>query len=168
MVETIHELPSETELWQWDTGQYLKVPDGILEVHYHVGGRCAVAVEVSENLARIPDELLQSCRNITCWTYDTTQTHSQYILRVRHRDKPPNYIYTPTEIKSWEDLEARVTALEESGVPDLKLGHALEYDPENRLSVIVTDEATPDNTLPISSRGVSMLVGNINVLLETI
>lgn len=56
--------------------------------------------------------------------------------------------------------------LESGGVPDLKLGHALEYDSENRLSVIVTDEAEPSNTFPISSRGVSLLVGNINSLLE--
>lgn len=168
MARTIHELPLETELWQWDTEQYLRVPDGVTEVHYNTCGRCVIAVGVSENLAKIPDELLQVCRNITGWTYDGDETCAQFVIRLRHRAKPPGYIYTPTEIKSWENLEARVTTLEEGGIPDLQLGHALEYDSENRLSVIVANEAEPDNTLPISSGGVSLLVGNINALLKTI
>ena len=39
---------------------------------------------------------------------------------------------------------------------------------DGKITVITTDEATADNTLPITSAGVHAQIGNINTLLETI
>lgn len=50
-----------------------------------------------------------------------------------------------------------------------KIGHGLTLDEEtNTLSVHVANEVEKDNTLPISSAAVEVVVGNINVLLTTI
>ena len=39
---------------------------------------------------------------------------------------------------------------------------------DGKITVVTTNEATQDNTLPITSAGVYAQIGNINTLLETI
>lgn len=49
------------------------------------------------------------------------------------------------------------------------IGHGLKIAEDGtKLEVDIVDDAETDNTLPISSRGVYIIVGNINSLLETI
>lgn len=47
-------------------------------------------------------------------------------------------------------------------------GNALEMSEDGVLNVMTTNEAEPDNTLPITSAGVNTIVGNIGALLDTI
>lgn len=47
-------------------------------------------------------------------------------------------------------------------------GNALELTEDGTLNVRTTNEAEPDNTLPITSAGVNTIVGNIGALLDTI
>lgn len=49
-----------------------------------------------------------------------------------------------------------------------KLGDSLIIDEEGRLSVDTADAAIQDNTKPITSAAVHTVVGNIEILLETI
>lgn len=49
-----------------------------------------------------------------------------------------------------------------------KPGNALELSADNVLNVKTTNEAETDNTLPITSSGVRVIVGNIGAILDTI
>ena len=48
------------------------------------------------------------------------------------------------------------------------LGHALTWDDQGRLAVEVAEDASLDNTLPITAAAVQTTLGNIGVLLKTI
>lgn len=50
----------------------------------------------------------------------------------------------------------------------IRLGHALAYDDQGRIAVQVASDAQGDNTLPITSAAVDTIVGNIDILLQTI
>ena len=62
-------------------------------------------------------------------------------------------------------MNAQVTAVDGS---NLKLGNALKWDSQGRLAVEVAEEASLDNTLPITAAAVQTTLGNIGVLLQTI
>lgn len=62
-------------------------------------------------------------------------------------------------------MNAQVTTVDSS---DLKLGHALKWDELGRLAVEVADDASLDNTLPITAAAVQTAIGNIDILLQTI
>ena len=59
-----------------------------------------------------------------------------------------------------------ITVVSVDGV-EYKAGENILIE-NNTISVITTNEVEQDNTRPITSAGVDMVVGNINVLLETI
>lgn len=62
-------------------------------------------------------------------------------------------------------INAQVTAVDGS---NLRLGNALKWDSQGRLAVEVAEEASLDNTLPITAAAVQTTLGNIGVLLQTI
>ena len=147
-------------------------------------------------LADIPDELLQVGRRLIVYVYvadaDGNKTTIRKEIAVRPRTKPDDYVYTPTEVKHWTDLEARIQKLEDGGATPEQIAAAVEkYLAANPptggtgsgssfktddtltlkdgvLSVNTTDLMEQDNTLPITSAGVYATVGNIEVLLKTI
>jgi hypothetical protein len=53
------------------------------------------------------------------------------------------------------------------GGTDFTTGNALELK-DGKLNVVTTNEMSESNELPITSKGVYMVVGNINALLNTI
>ena len=60
-------------------------------------------------------------------------------------------------------------AMSSGGQIAYKIGYGLKLDVEtNTLSVDATNSVEQDNTLPITSAGVYVTVGNINALLGTI
>lgn len=72
----------------------------------------------------------------------------------------------------WEDVMKRLEKLEKygggsGGGIDFAPGNALELT-GGVLNVKTTDTAEADNTLPITSSGVNMIVGNIGAILDTI
>ena len=70
-------------------------------------------------------------------------------------------------------LDERVTFLEQNGGGGsgggmiFRPGNALELE-KGELNVVTTDKMEEENGLPITSRGVYQVVGNINALLSTI
>lgn len=101
--------------YQWDTGQSIQVPEGVPTVHFKMHGE-GVAFQVVDRMVAVPDELLQLKNDIILWTYDTNHTIDVARVPVKERDKPADYAYTPTEIKTWDSLDARITALESTNV----------------------------------------------------
>lgn len=100
--------------YQWDTGQSIQVPEGVPTVHFKMHGE-GVAFQAVDRVVAVPDELLQLENDIILWTYDTNHTIDVARVPVKGRNKPADYAYTPTEVKTWEQLDERIKALEEGG-----------------------------------------------------
>ena len=187
------------QFWQWDTGQRLIVNAGeCSEVHFCNGlGDCSLVCEVYEEdglrLVNVPNILLQVPKALKAFVYicdgEDHHTERSVVFPVFPRSKPEDYVYTETEVKSYEALSARIDELEKNGVSEAQIkaavdkyleenpvdtgidfipGNALELTEDGALNVITTHDAEKDNTRPITSAGVYTVVGNINALLKTI
>lgn len=185
--------------YQWDIGRKLIVNDSLCcEVHFYnrLGSnaiRCEVYEEDGIRLVNVPNILLQEPRFITACVYvindDKSITTITQTFVVKPRARPDNYVYTETEILTWQSLDRRVKALENSsGASDEQVEAAVkkyldenpidvgvQFETDNTLvlkdgvlSVNTTDQMEQDNTLPMTSAGVYATVGNIEVLLKTI
>lgn len=102
---------NQTRFWQWDTNQKIKVDGAAKELHY-IGIDGAVEVD-GDGWAAVPDELLQNSGTILGWAYLTDHTIERFTVGVSPRSKPPDYVYTPTEVKTWTELEEKIRELEE-------------------------------------------------------
>lgn len=127
-----------TDLWQWDTGRKLQITGDIREtdwVHFRLRSSTALAsVHPYQSggvmLADIPDELLQAGKRLVVYVYvaddDGNRTTIRKEFMVQPRTKPEDYVYTPTEIRHWTDLEARIKKLEEGGATPEQIAAAVE------------------------------------------
>lgn len=117
----------QLRLWQWDTGQKVKVPENVPTVHFKWGSG-AVSFDAVDGWVEIPPELTQKEGYILLWTYREDHTLDAARIPVERRPKPDGYAYTPTEIKTWEQLDKRIKALEAANVqPDWN-----QNDPEGK------------------------------------
>ena len=125
---------NKSALYQWDLNMRViltNVPVGV-EVQYsntndnmdEYGG---TAVSYSENgyvYADIPNKTLQISGIVLVYIYiqnnDKSWTEFKTEIIVLPRKKPTNYVYTETEIKTFESLEKRIENLEkgESALTD--------------------------------------------------
>jgi hypothetical protein len=100
-------------LYQWDTNRHIIAPDGADYVFF---GKLkygeAPAVEVIDGKAKIPDELLQSRGTLYIWvligSVEDGYTKQEASFQILPKPKPAEYSYTPTEIKSWKELEKEI------------------------------------------------------------
>lgn len=98
--------------YQWDTGQQVKAPDGVETIHFRIDNDHAAPVTVVNGWATVPDECFQSGDDLIYYAYDENHTTDSARVEVVGRPKPTGYIYTPTEIKTLEELDKRYKALE--------------------------------------------------------
>lgn len=98
-------------LYQWDTGR--QVECDAEQVHFsnhHYG--TSIDVDVNGGKAMIPNQLLTSAIPLKAWAWvkDTSgeYTKEEQIFLVAKRNKPSDYVYTPTEIKTWQDLQNQI------------------------------------------------------------
>lgn len=115
-------LNDRASFYQWDLEQKLIVEDSSVdEVHFcNKTDDCSLVCEVYEQdgkrLVNVPNILLTEAWDIRAYAYcNDCYTKQSERFKVIARTKPADYVYTETEVKSWEDLEARVEALEASG-----------------------------------------------------
>lgn len=112
--------------WQWDLGRRLIVSDEkCREVHFDNGTTeklpvCEVFKEDGKSLVEVPNLFLQNDKPLFAYAYIKDE-NGAYTIRVESFEvlpkvKPADYIYTETEVKSWEDLADRIGRLEEGGV----------------------------------------------------
>lgn len=107
------------ELWQWDTGRRVKITDvdGVKQVHYQNRFFCrSVDVDIEDDgTAIIPDELLQDYHTLTAYAYVTDDaggyTKVQREFVVHKREKPADYVYTPTEHAGFDRLRSEIGEL---------------------------------------------------------
>lgn len=102
-------------LFQWDNGQKVKISGDIPTVHFK-WGNVAAPFDVVDGWVEIPPELTQKAGHILLWTYREDHTLDAARIPVERRPKPDGYAYTPTEIKTWEQLDKRIAALEAANV----------------------------------------------------
>ena len=102
------------ELYQWDTGRTLTVDDAtVTQVHFQnrAYGR-TIDVDVKDGSAIIPDELLQKAGNLQVYAFAGTAasgfTKVERVYNIVRRNKPNDYMYTPTEQKSLEGLQNQI------------------------------------------------------------
>ena len=106
-----------SELWQWDTGRTLTVDNDCSQVHFSnkVFGR-SIDVDVIDGVAIIPDVLLQTDKELNVWAFVGTAengyTKISKTFKVNRRNKPADYVFTPPDQTSLEEIKERVSYLE--------------------------------------------------------
>lgn len=81
-------------------------------------------MEGGVNYVNVPNILLQDELKLRVYAYNRDYTKFEEDFKIIPRSKPADYVYTPTEIKSFEALEARVETLETEGVPQIEANTA--------------------------------------------
>lgn len=110
-----------SELWQWDTGRTLSVDTDCSQVHFSnkVFGR-SIDVDVADGVAIIPDILLQTDNDLNVWAFVGTAengyTKISKTFKVNRRNKPADYVFTPTDQTSLEEIKERLEYLEQNTV----------------------------------------------------
>ena len=100
-----------SELWQWDTGRTLDVDADCTQVHFSnkVFGR-SIDVNVVGGVAIIPDILLQTDKDLNVWAFSGTAengfTKISKTFKVNRRNKPADYVFTPVEQTTIEEIAA--------------------------------------------------------------
>lgn len=98
-------------LYQWDTGR--QVECDAEQVHFsnhHYG--TSIDADVKDGKAMIPNQLLTSAIPLKAWAWvkdnSGEYTKEEQMFLVAKRNKPSDYVYTPTEIKTWQDLQNQI------------------------------------------------------------
>ena len=110
-----------TEFFQWDLDEKLIVEDStVTQVHFsNKTDTLALVCEVYDfeglRVANVPNILLQNSWDMKVYAYKDNHTVTKERFKVRARTKPADYVYTETEVLSYEALEKRVDALEAGG-----------------------------------------------------
>lgn len=122
------------KLYQWDIDRQIKINDPTInQLHFcNRSDDCSLVVDVieidGERLANVPNILLQQPWNIRVYGYDSKFTKYENIFKVCGRSKPSDYIYSETEVKTFEQLEKRIDELIENGIEvDLSDYATLDY-----------------------------------------
>ena len=106
-----------SELWQWDTGRTLDVDADCTQVHFsnNVFGR-SIDVDVVGGVAIIPDILLQTDKDLNVWAFSGTAengyTKISKTFKVNRRNKPSDYVFTPVEQTTINQLKSDLANLE--------------------------------------------------------
>lgn len=142
------------ELWQWDTGRTLAVDADCSQVHFSnkVFGR-SIDVDVADGTAIIPDVLLKTDNDLNVWAFVGTAengyTKISKTFKVNRRNKPADYVFTPPDQTSIEEIKERLEYLEQNPVvPDLSNYATKDEIPD--VSGFATKEEIPvvPKTLP--------------------
>lgn len=125
-----------SELWQWDTGRKLTVDADCSQVHFSnkIFGR-SIDVDVVDGVAIVPDILLQTDKDLNVWAFVGTAengyTKISKTFKVNRRNKPAEYVFTPTEQETLAGVVARLDAIEQSQDPDAIKNAVEDYLEEN-------------------------------------
>ena len=131
-----------SELWQWDTKRKLTVDAECSQVHFSnkVFGR-SIDVDVTDGVAIIPDILLQTDKDLNVWAFVGTAengyTKISKTFKVNRRNKPADYVFTPTEQTTLAELSGRLDKIEESQDPDAIKNAVEDYLEQNPVEVPV-------------------------------
>ena len=138
-----------SELWQWDTGRTLAVDADCSQVHFSnkVFGR-SIDIDVIDGVATIPDILLQTDKDLNVWAFVGTAengyTKISKTFKVNRRNKPADYVFTPPDQTSLEEIKERIDALEEKQDPDAIKNAVDDYLANNPVRIDEKDPTVSD------------------------
>lgn len=136
------------ELWQWDTGRQLTVDADCSQVHFSnkVFGR-SIDVDVVDGIAIIPDILLQTDKDLTAWAFVGTPKNGYTKIskgfKVKRRNKPADYVFTPPEQTTLGQIMERLDDLEAMQDPDAIKNAVNDYLDNNPIQTEETDPTVP-------------------------
>ena len=124
------------ELWQWDTGRKLKVDVDCSQVHFSTNPLTrSIDVDVIDETALIPDILLQSGKDLYAWAFvgnsEDGYTKISRVFNVNRRSKPADYVFTPPEQTSLEEIYERLEEVEHTVSKEYINGLVSDYLEEN-------------------------------------
>ena len=125
-----------SELWQWDTGRTLIVDTDCSQVHFSnkVFGR-SIDVNVADGVAIIPDVLLQTDKDLNVWAFSGTAengyTKISKTFKVNRRNKPADYVFTPADQTTLEQIQEKIDYLESIQDPDAIKNAVNDYLEQN-------------------------------------
>ena len=125
-----------SELWQWDTGRTLTVDADCSQVHFSnkVFGR-SIDVDVVDGVAVIPDILLQTDKDLNVWAFSGTAengyTKISKTFKVNRRNKPADYVFTPADQTTLEQIQEKIDYLESIQDPDAIKNAVNDYLDQN-------------------------------------
>lgn len=118
------ELIGGAELWQWDTGRQIDCA-GLqagtkVQFAYSDTQTLSTAVKTADgaNVADVPNQLLLRSGALMVYAYVTEAggvSYTKYAARlnVQARPKPDDYVYTPTEVQSWQTIRDEIGDLDD-------------------------------------------------------
>lgn len=130
------------ELWQWDTGRTLAVDADCSQVHFsnRVFGR-SIDVDVADGVAIIPDILLQTDKDLNVWAFVGTPengyTKISKTFKVNRRNKPADYVFTPPDQTSLEEIKEKLDYLESIQDTDAIKNAVEDYLAQNPVEIPV-------------------------------
>ena len=140
------------ELYQWDTGRTLTGDDAtVTQVHFQnrAYGR-TIDVDVNNSVAIIPDELLQKAGELRVYAFAGTAesgfTKVERVFNIVRRNKPNDYMFTPTEQKSLEGLQKQIGDLSD-----------LKTDAKTDIVAAINETATAGQTLGLTGATVGQV-----------
>lgn len=153
------------ELWQWDTGRTLAVDAECSQVHFSnkVFGR-SIDVDVIEGAAIIPDILLQTDRDLNVWAFVGTAengyTKISKTFKVNRRNKPADYVFTPPEQTSLEEIKEKIDYLESIQDPDAIKNAVNDYLEQNPVEAPVQSVNGQTGTVELTAADVGAISKN--------
>lgn len=141
--------------YQWDINRQVLVSDPTLdEVHFsNKAEELALVVAVKDGIAEVPNILLQQGFTLRVYAVEGDITLYEEYFEVIARPKPSNYVYTETEVKSYEYLEKKLNEIEEKGFSEETVGNAVEGWLEENLdlSPYALKEELPTNVSELTN-----------------
>ena len=153
------------ELWQWDTGRTLAVDADCSQVHFSnkVFGR-SIDVDVIDGMATIPDILLQTDKDLNVWAFVGTAengyTKISKTFKVNRRNKPADYVFTPPEQTSLEEIKQKIDYLESIQDPDAIKNAVNDYLEQNPVEAPVQSVNGQTGTVELTAADVGAISKN--------
>ena len=151
-----------SELWQWDTGRTLDVDADCTQVHFsnNVFGR-SIDVDVVGGVAIIPDILLQTDKDLNVWAFSGTAengfTKISKTFKVNRRNKPADYVFTPPDQTSLEEIKERVSYLESMQDPGAIKNAVEDYLEKNPVEAPVQSVNGQTGTVELTAKDVGAI-----------
>lgn len=159
-----------TLLFQWDLNRFLVineslVKDGCTLVDFSLSRNgealtCKMKEQEGVCIVEIPNILLQSHGILYVYAdvvgTNRRKTRLEFVFRIHQRPKPADYVYTETEVASYEALAKRIDEIEKNGVSSEQIATAVEkYLDENPIDTGVNFEVDED-TLSLENEVLSV------------
>ena len=156
-----------SELWQWDTGRTLTVDNDCSQVHFSnkVFGR-SIDVNVADGVAIIPDVLLQTDKDLNVWAFSGTAengyTKISKTFKVNRRNKPADYVFTPVEQTTIDEIAAIAQSVRDDADAGLFDGKDGQDGADGYTPVYGLDYGTPEQIAGIANQAAGILQPDVN------